>query len=64
MALRAGDGPSAAALDDVLTSKGPEGPKGLSSWRERAGLVVGLGVAHRTLIGAEIPEGVTVEEIE
>ncbi len=57
-------GPSAAAVDDVLTSKGPEGPKGLSSWSERAGLVVGFGVAHRTLIGAEIPEGVTVEEIE
>jgi folate-binding Fe-S cluster repair protein YgfZ len=57
-------GPSVAVLDDILTSKGPEGPKGLSSWRERAGLVEGLGVAHRTLIGSETPEGVTIEEIE
>jgi folate-binding Fe-S cluster repair protein YgfZ len=57
-------GPSVATLEEVLTSKGPDGPKGLSSWRERAGRVEGLGVAHRTLIGSETPEGVSVEEIE
>jgi folate-binding protein YgfZ len=57
-------GPSVGAIDEVLVSKGPEGPKGLTSWHERAGQVEGLGVAHRTLIGAEPPEGVVIEEIE
>jgi folate-binding Fe-S cluster repair protein YgfZ len=56
-------GPSAEAIDAVLTSKGPEGPKGLTSWRERDTSVEGLGIAHRTLIGAEGLDGVTVEEI-
>jgi folate-binding Fe-S cluster repair protein YgfZ len=57
-------GPSVGVLEEVLTSKGPDGPKGLTSWRERAGVIEGLGVVHRTLIGVELPEGVTVEEIE
>jgi folate-binding Fe-S cluster repair protein YgfZ len=57
-------GPSAEAIDAVLTSKGPEGPKGLTSWREREGGVEGLGIAHRTLIGAEGLDGVTIEEVE
>jgi folate-binding Fe-S cluster repair protein YgfZ len=57
-------GPSAEAIEAVLVSKGPEGPKGLTSWREREGSVEGLGIAHRTLMGAESLEGVTIEEIE
>jgi folate-binding Fe-S cluster repair protein YgfZ len=57
-------GPSAEAIDAVLASKGPEGPKGLTSWREREDSVEGLGIAHRTLIGVEGLVGVTIEEIE
>lgn len=57
-------GPSAEAIDAVLTSKGPEGPKGLTTWRLREGDVEGLGIAHRTLIGAEGLDDVTIEEIE
>jgi folate-binding Fe-S cluster repair protein YgfZ len=57
-------GPSAEAIDAILHSKGPEGPQGLTSWRDRDRDVEGLGVAHRTLIGADGLEGVTVEEIE
>jgi folate-binding Fe-S cluster repair protein YgfZ len=57
-------GPNVEAIDTVLSSKGPEGPKGLTSWRERQGSVEGLGIAHRTLIGADGLVGVTVEEIE
>ncbi|HWD95363.1 MAG TPA: hypothetical protein VG246_02985 [Acidimicrobiales bacterium] len=57
-------GPSAEAIDAALTSKGPEGPKGLTTWRARDGKVEGLGVAHRTLIGADGLDGITIEEIE
>lgn len=57
-------GPSADVLDAALVSKGPDGPKGLTSWRAREGGVEGLGIAHRTLIGTESLEGVTIEEIE
>jgi folate-binding Fe-S cluster repair protein YgfZ len=56
-------GPSAESLDAVLTSKGPDGPQGLTSWRRRDGDVEGLGIAHRTLIGVDGLDGVTVEEI-
>jgi folate-binding Fe-S cluster repair protein YgfZ len=56
-------GPSAEAIEAVLASKGPEGPKGLTSWRQRDSDIEGLGIAHRTLIGAEGLDGVTVEEI-
>jgi tRNA-modifying protein YgfZ len=56
-------GPNAEAIDAVLMSKGPEGPKGLTSWRARDEDVEGLGFAHRTLLGAEGLGGVTVEEI-
>ncbi len=57
-------GPNAEAIEAVLTSKGPDGPQGLTSWRARENCVEGLGVAHRTLIGAEGLGEVTVEEIE
>lgn len=57
-------GPSEEAIDTALKSKGPEGPQGLTSASVRAGRVEGLGVAHRTLVGGEGVEGVTVEEIQ
>jgi folate-binding Fe-S cluster repair protein YgfZ len=56
-------GPNVQAIEAVLSSKGPDGPQGLTSWRERESDVEGLGFAHRTLIGAEGLDGVTVEEI-
>jgi folate-binding protein YgfZ len=56
-------GPSVGALDAALRSKGPEGPQGLTSWRLRDGTVEGLGIAHRTLLGAEVPEGIEVNEV-
>jgi folate-binding Fe-S cluster repair protein YgfZ len=57
-------GPNAEVIDAMLTSKGPEGPKGLTSWRTRDGEVEGLGIAHRTLIGVDALGDVTIEEIE
>jgi folate-binding Fe-S cluster repair protein YgfZ len=58
-------GPSAAAIDEVLTSKGPAGPQGLTSSRMREGRVEGLGIAHRTLLSS--PSGdatVSVDAVE
>ncbi|MFZ0769655.1 MAG: hypothetical protein WAM64_10625 [Acidimicrobiales bacterium] len=45
-------GPSVEALNDVLTSKGPEGPQGVTSAISRDGVIEGLGFAHRTLFAA------------
>ena len=58
------EGPSALAVNDYLKSKGPEGPQGITSVLERHGRVVGLGVAHRTLLASDSPSGVTVEEVQ
>jgi folate-binding protein YgfZ len=58
------EGPSALAVDDYLKSKGPEGPQGVTSVLERDGRVVGLGVAHRTLLTSDSPSSVTVEEVQ
>ncbi len=57
------EGPSEDALNDFLRSKGPEGPQGITSAVERDGRVLGLGVAHRTLLGEESPRDITVEEV-
>lgn len=57
-------GPSVDVIDAVLKSKGPDGPQGLTTWRERDGRVEGLGIAHRTLVGAERDDDVTLEEVE
>ncbi len=46
-------GPSASLINEVLKSKGPAGPSGLTSVVGAANGVVGLGFAHRTLIGSE-----------
>jgi folate-binding protein YgfZ len=58
------EGSSEAALDDYLKSKGPDGPQGITSALQREGRVVGLGVAHRTLLASESPADVTVEEVQ
>lgn len=57
------EGPSEDALNDFLRSKGPEGPQGITSAVEREGRVVGLGVAHRTLLAEESPSTLTVQEV-
>ena len=47
-------------------SKGPE-PQGVTSWYPSGETVVGLGFAHRTLLGAlkdSPPADVIVEEVE
>jgi folate-binding protein YgfZ len=58
------EGPSEVVLDDYLKSKGPDGPQGVTSVVQRDGRVVGLGVAHRTLLAIESPSGVNVEEVQ
>lgn len=45
-------GPNTQVVDEYLKSKGPAGPQGLTSWRERDGRVDGLAIAHRTLLSA------------
>jgi folate-binding protein YgfZ len=57
------EGASAPSIEEFLRSKGPEGPQGLTSALERDGCVVGLGVAHRTLLASERPTGIVVEEL-
>jgi folate-binding Fe-S cluster repair protein YgfZ len=57
------EGPSEDAVNDYLRSKGPEGPQGITSAVERDGRVIGLGVAHRTLLSEESPGVLTVEEV-
>jgi folate-binding Fe-S cluster repair protein YgfZ len=59
-------GPSAARLDEVLTSKGPAGASGLTTSMRDGTSVVGLGFAHRSLLGSPELErslDVHVEEI-
>jgi folate-binding Fe-S cluster repair protein YgfZ len=60
-------GPSLDALNEVLRSKGPEGPQGVTSAYAYDDSVVGLGFAHRTLF-ASLEElkatGVSVEEVD
>jgi folate-binding protein YgfZ len=57
------EGPSETEIDEYLRSKGPDGPQGLTSALERERRIVGLGVAHRTLLSGEPPAGVLVEEL-
>jgi folate-binding protein YgfZ len=59
-------GPTSARVNDVLTSKGPAGPSGLTTATERGESIVGLGFAHRSLFGSDVLEhalDVQVEEI-
>jgi hypothetical protein len=58
------EGASEDAINDYLRSKGPEGPQGITSAIERDGRVIGLGVAHRTLLSEDSAgAAVTVEEV-
>ncbi|HEY5104943.1 MAG TPA: hypothetical protein VII65_07870 [Acidimicrobiales bacterium] len=53
--------------DEVLRSKGPDGPQGVTSASSRDGRFVGLGIAHRTLLSAPASDDdadVTIEEID
>jgi folate-binding protein YgfZ len=59
-------GPNRERIDEVLASKGPAGPQGLTTAVDVSGTVVGLGFAHRTLLAgdhAAAPD-VTVESID
>jgi folate-binding Fe-S cluster repair protein YgfZ len=59
-------GPSAARVNEVLSSKGPVGTSGLTTWITRGAAIVGLGFAHRSLLGSpELADAtdVSVEEI-
>jgi folate-binding Fe-S cluster repair protein YgfZ len=56
--------PSLEDAQEFLTSKGPEGPRGVTSAATKDGRFVGLGIAHRTLVAALLTHGdVTIEEI-
>jgi len=46
-------GPSEERVNEVLHSKGPAGPSGLTSVTGRDGALVALGIAHRTLLGSD-----------
>jgi folate-binding protein YgfZ len=46
-------GPNVERVNDVLTSRGPEGPQGLTTVMHSGDGVVGLGFAHRTLLGSD-----------
>jgi folate-binding Fe-S cluster repair protein YgfZ len=59
-------GPNEARVNEVLRSRGPAGPSGLTTFVRSGGAVVGLGFAHRSLLGSEDLEhtpDVQVEEI-
>lgn len=59
-------GPTVARINEVLTSKGPSGPSGLTTSVQGGESVVGLGFAHRSLLASaelESAVDVRVEEI-
>jgi folate-binding Fe-S cluster repair protein YgfZ len=59
-------GPNEARINEVLTSKGPAGPSGLTTSTRRGESVYGLGFAHRSLFGSEelqLAPDVHVEEM-
>ncbi len=53
--------PSLETIEAALTSRGPAGPSGVTSAMRRDGLVVALGVAHRSLLEASVLEGLAVD---
>jgi len=57
-------GPDPERIDAILKSKGPAGPQAFTSARWRAGRVEGLGIAHRTLLGAPLDAEVTIDAVE
>jgi folate-binding Fe-S cluster repair protein YgfZ len=59
-------GPTDARINEVLTSKGPAGPSGLTTWTPNGQGVIGLGFAHRSLLASEelrLSSDVRVEEV-
>jgi folate-binding protein YgfZ len=46
-------GPNVARVNDVLASKGPDGPQGLTTVMHSGNGVLGLGVVHRTLLDSD-----------
>ena len=59
-------GPSRDRIHEVLCSKGPAGPRGVTSAVPRDGATSALGIAHRSLIDSEYLAAfgdVTIEEI-
>ncbi len=48
------EGSNRETIDALLKSKGPAGPQGVTSWFERDGRVIGLGIAHRTLTSDDV----------
>lgn len=59
-------GPNEARVNEVLRSRGPAGPSGLTTSLRTGATVTGLGFAHRSLMGSEDLErahDVHVEEI-
>lgn len=60
-------GPSRERIDTVLRSKGPDGPKGVTSSSQRNERIEGLGFAHRTLQSVPAEESdseVTIEFVD
>jgi folate-binding protein YgfZ len=55
-------GPSAARIDEVLKSKGPSGPQGVTTAVEVDGRVESLGFAHRTLL--DIAYLATIDDVD
>ncbi|MHB1969534.1 MAG: hypothetical protein ACYCPK_04780, partial [Acidimicrobiales bacterium] len=55
--------PSVEAIEAVLTGRGPEGPRGVTTAIERDGVVEALGVAHRTLAPGP-HDAVTLSEVD
>ena len=47
-------GPSVARIDELLHSKGPAGPQGVTSVSRSSDAVTVLGIAHRTLLDGEL----------
>ena len=59
-------GPSVERVDEVLRSKGPDGPRGVTTAVATPHGVVALGIAHRTLLDATVLaeiQDVTVEAV-
>jgi len=59
-------GPNEARINEVLTSKGPAGPSGLTTSTRSGESINGLGFAHRSLLGSEelqLAPDVHVEEM-
>jgi len=59
--------PSRERADEVLKSKGPDGPQGVTSAIMKDGRCEGLGIAHRTLLSAPLSGGdddVKIKEID